>query len=173
MRTKFNFTDFQTVVVGDGPALESTKALAQELNVAESITFTGYLSGEPFLRHLSSFDVGVMPDPVNDYNDKISMNKVFQYSAFGIPSVAYPLSETRHLLGDAAVFARNGEPDGLAEACLTLLRDDDLRRRTGTRVKQLSDRNFNWERERSKYVGAFESLIPRSYQDEGRLRLSN
>jgi glycosyltransferase involved in cell wall biosynthesis len=168
LRTKFAFTDFQAVVVGDGPALPSTKALAQELGVADSITFTGYLSGEQLLRHLSSFDIGVMPDPVNDYNDKISMNKVFEYSAFGIPSVAYPLAETQHLLGDAGVFARTAEPDGLAEACLTLLRDDDLRQRTSARAKRLSDMKFSWERERSKYVEAFENLASKDYQS-GRL----
>jgi glycosyltransferase involved in cell wall biosynthesis len=163
LRTKFQFTDFQVVVVGDGPALPSVKALAAELDVADAITFTGYLSGEQLLCHLSAFDIGVMPDPVNEYNDKISMNKVFEYSALGIPSVAYPLTETKHLLGDAGVFSRTTEPDGLAEACLELLRDDDLRRRQGARAKQLSDTKFSWERERSKYVGVFDRLMSKGH----------
>jgi len=164
LRTKHQFTDFQAIVVGDGPALQSAKALAQELGVEESITFTGYLSGEQLLRHLSSFDIGVMPDPVNEYNDKISMNKVFEYCALGIPSVAYPLAETRHLLGDAGVFSRTTEPAGLAEACLTLLRDKSLRKRTSAHAKRLSDTKFSWDRERSKYVAAFERLAPKSFE---------
>jgi len=164
LRTKHQFTDFQAIVVGDGPALPSAKALAQELGVEESITFTGYLSGEQLLRHLSSFDIGVMPDPVNEYNDKISMNKVFEYCALGIPSVAYPLAETRHLLGDAGVFSRTTEPAGLAEACLTLLRDKSLRKRTSAHAKRLSDTKFSWDRERSKYVAAFERLAPKSFE---------
>jgi len=168
LRTQFQFTDFQAIVVGDGPALPSAKALAAELGVEDSITFTGYLSGEQLLRHLSAFDIGVMPDPVNEYNDKISMNKVFEYSALGIPSVAYPLAETKHLLGDAGVFSQTAEPSGLAQACLELLRDDDLRMMTSARAKRLSDTKFVWERERSKYVGAFDRLVARASQS-GRL----
>jgi glycosyltransferase involved in cell wall biosynthesis len=168
LRTKFEFTDFQAVVVGDGPALPSARALAQELGVADTITFTGYLSGEALLRHLSTFDIGVMPDPVNEYNDKISMNKVFEYSALGIPSVAYPLAETRNLLGEAGVFSRTAEPDGLAAACLELLRDNDLRMRKSAHAAHLADTKFVWERERSKYVGVFDRLAART-PDSGRL----
>jgi glycosyltransferase involved in cell wall biosynthesis len=168
LRTKLQFTDFQAIVVGDGPALPSAKALAAELGVADTITFTGYLSGEDFLRHLSSFDIGVMPDPVNEYNDKISMNKVFEYSALGIPSVAYPLAETKNLLGDAGVFSQTTEPGGLAQACLELLSDDDLRMRTSARAQRLSDTKFVWERERSKYVAAFDRLASKGFEG-GRL----
>jgi glycosyltransferase involved in cell wall biosynthesis len=168
LRTRFQFKDFQAIVGGDGPALPSAKARAAELGVADNITFTGYLSGEEFLRHLSSFDIGVMPDPVNEYNDKISMNKVFEYSALGIPSVAYPLAETKNLLGDAGVFASTTEPGGLAQACLELLSDDDLRMRTSARAKRLSDTKFIWERERSKYVAAFDRLASKGFEG-GRL----
>lgn len=168
LRTRFHFTDFHTIVVGDGPALPSAKALAAELGVEDGITFTGYLSGEQLLRHLSAFDIGVMPDPVNEYNDKISMNKVFEYSALGIPSVAYPLAETRNLLGDAGVFAPSAEPAGLAQACLALLQDDELRLRTSARAKRLSDAKFVWERERRKYLAVFDRLAARDFQG-GRL----
>ena len=48
---------------------------------------------------IRTFDIGIIPDPKNDFNDKISMNKVFEYSALGVPSVAYDLAETRRLLG--------------------------------------------------------------------------
>ena len=47
------------------------------------MTFTGYLSGDELMAALSAFDIGIIPDPLNPYNDKISMNKVFEYSALG------------------------------------------------------------------------------------------
>ncbi len=49
---------------------------------------------------------------MNEYNDKISMNKVFEYSALGIPSVSYDLTETRRLLGDAGRYAADATPAG-------------------------------------------------------------
>ena len=153
------FDDFQAVIVGDGPALATARGLARSRGLDSHITFTGYLSGDALLRHLSAFDIGVIPDPVNAYNDKISMNKVFEYSALGIPSVAYPLSETRRLLGDAGVFAAGSAPSDLAGACHRLLVDDAVRQRCGEAAARLAARSFSWDREAEKYVTAYEGLI--------------
>lgn len=156
---KEGFSDFGAVVVGDGPALPSVRALATELGLDEHITFTGYLSGDALLRTVSAFDIGVIPDPVNEYNDKISMNKVFEYSALGIPSVAYPLSETRRLLGRAGVFAAGSAPSDLAHACLRVMADTELRERSAAAAAALAGTAFSWEREAQKYVGVYERLV--------------
>jgi glycosyltransferase involved in cell wall biosynthesis len=78
------FRDFSAVVVGSGPALESVRELAVSLGVEEFMRFTGYLSGERLLAHISAFDIGVIPDPFNQANDLMSMNKVFEYCALGM-----------------------------------------------------------------------------------------
>src|SRR5262249_36582721 len=108
--------DIRAVIIGDGPAFPDVRQLAHELGLADLITFTGYLYGEDLLAALSTFDIGIIPDPKNEYNDKIAMNKVFEYSTLGIPIIAYDLSETRRLLGDAAVFANGTIPEALADA---------------------------------------------------------
>ena len=46
----------------------------------------------------------------------MSMNKVFEYCALGIPTACYPLKETKRLLGDAGSYAPTFDPAGLAEA---------------------------------------------------------
>ena len=92
------------------------------------LRFTGYLSGERLLAHISAFDIGVIPDPFNEANDVMSMNKVFEYCALGIPTACYPLRETKRLLGEAGVYAPTLDPAGLAAACLSLMQDDGLAR---------------------------------------------
>jgi glycosyltransferase involved in cell wall biosynthesis len=153
------FTDFHAIVVGDGPALVSARRISSDRGLDEFVTFTGYLSGEALLRQLSTFDIGLMPDPVNAYNDKISMNKVFEYSALGIPSVAYPLTETRRLLGTAGVYAAGDTPAALADACMELVEDDELRDRCAREATRLAQRAFNWDREANKLVAAYERLV--------------
>ena len=153
------FVDFHTVVVGDGPALASSRALAAELGVDDAVTFTGYLSGPALLRHLSAFDVGVIPDPVNATNDKMSMNKVFEYCALGIPTAAYPLTETMRLLGEAGVYAPTPDPEGLARACLTLFQDDGVRLAKAEQAAQLSATTFRWEIEERKYLAVYEKAL--------------
>jgi glycosyltransferase involved in cell wall biosynthesis len=152
--------DISAVVVGDGPALASVRELARNLELSDRITFTGYLRGDELLAALSTFDIGIIPDPVNPYNDKISMNKVFEYSALGIPSVAYPLFETRRLLENIGAFSEDDTPQGLTRACLTLIEDDKARLKLGRAAKTLADKRFDWAREREKYVAAYRRLVP-------------
>jgi glycosyltransferase involved in cell wall biosynthesis len=154
-----NFTDFHAVIVGDGTALGSARKLAEDHGLNDHITFTGYLSGDALLKHLSTFDIGIIPDPVNPFNDTISMNKVFEYSALGIPSVSYPLTETRRLLGDAAVYAEGNTPEHLAAACFKLMSDERLRMRCVDAGLALAKHSFSWEDEAKKYVAAYECLI--------------
>jgi glycosyltransferase involved in cell wall biosynthesis len=160
LRSDFGQTDFRALIVGDGPALASVKALATELELDEFVMFTGYLSGKELLAHLSAFDIGIIPDPMNEYNDKISMNKVFEYSALGIPIVSYELTETKRLLGDAGTYAKTADAAGLARAIETLMADDPLRVRRGADAKRLADAKFNWDREAERYISGFERLKP-------------
>lgn len=156
----YGLRDFHAVVVGDGPALASARELAASRGLSDYVTFTGYLNGKDLLRQINTFDIGIIPDPVNAYNDKISMNKVFEYSALGIPSVAYPLTETRRLLGRAGVYAQGETPADLARACATLMQDETLRTRCADEAARLAQHAFSWTREAGKYVAAYERLSP-------------
>lgn len=153
------FRDFRAVVVGSGPALEQVRELAASLNLSDFIVFTGYLNGESLLSHISTFDIGVIPDPYNEANDVMSMNKVFEYCALGIPTACYPLKETKRLLGGAGVYAPTLEPAGLAEACLSLMQDEALRARCSAEATRLSAETFVWDHEAKKYVDVYERVL--------------
>jgi glycosyltransferase involved in cell wall biosynthesis len=153
------FRDFRAVVVGSGPALELVRALARSLDVEDFLLFPGYLKGEKLLAYLSAFDIGVIPDPLNEANDLMSMNKVFEYCALGIPTACYPLKETKRLLGDAGVYAPSLDPAGLAEACLSLMQDECLRARSAKLAAKLSAEKFLWENEARKYVATYERVL--------------
>ena len=153
------FRDFRAIVVGSGPALEKVRALACSLKVDDFLSFPGYLSGEALLAHISAFDIGIIPDPLNEANDLMSMNKVFEYCALGIPTASYPLKETKRLLGEAGVYAPSHDPAGLADACLTLMQDECLRARCATAAAKLAAENFLWENEAGKYVATYERVL--------------
>jgi glycosyltransferase involved in cell wall biosynthesis len=153
------FRDFRAIVVGSGPALELVRALARSLEVEDFLLFSGYLKGEKLLAYISAFDIGVIPDPVNEANELMSMNKVFEYCALGIPTACYPLRETQRLLGDAGVYAPSPDPAGLAEACLNLMQDESLRARSAAAAAKLSAEKFLWENEARKYVATYERVL--------------
>ena len=97
------FRDFRAVVVGSGPALELVRALARSLELDDFLSFPGYLNGKALLAYISAFDIGVIPDPLNEANDLMSMNKVFEYCALGIADRV--LSAQRD---EAAAWRRGG-----------------------------------------------------------------
>jgi glycosyltransferase involved in cell wall biosynthesis len=156
------FCDFRAIVVGSGPALEAVRTLTRSLEVEDFLSFPGYLSGESLLAHISAFDIGVIPDPLNEANDLMSMNKVFEYCALGIPTACYPLKETKRLLGEAATYAPAHDPAGLAHACLSLMQDERLRARCAAEAKKLSAEAFLWEKEARKYVATYERALSSS-----------
>ena len=151
--------DTQCVIVGSGTELDRLKAMAVAHGVEDYVTFTGFLSGQPLLRALSTFDVGVIPDPKNGYNDKISMNKVFEYMTLGIPFVLFDLDEGTKVAGDAALVAGNNSPVELGQQIARLLDDDTLRQRLAGIGKARAKALLRWETERAQLLATYETVL--------------
>jgi len=149
--------DVQCAVIGSGTELETLKRLAIARNVSEYVTFTGFRSGDALLGAFSAFDIGVIPDPKNIYNDKISMNKVFEYMTLGLPFVAFDLEETRRTAGNAGLYAGTANsPRELADNLLLLADDSALRQLMGGIGKARASAELVWDRERDQLLAAYE-----------------
>ncbi len=151
--------DVQCVIVGSGTALEGLKAQATRLGLDDYVTFTGFMSGEPLLSALSTFDIGVIPDPKNIYNDKISMNKHFEYMSFGIPFVSFDLVEGRKIAADTALYAKDNCPRSLGDEIARLADDVDLRRRLSEAGMARSKALLRWETERANLLAAYDAAL--------------
>jgi glycosyltransferase involved in cell wall biosynthesis len=151
--------DTQAVIVGSGTELDRLKGMVRENGLEDYVTFTGFLSGQPLLRAFSTFDIGVIPDPKNGYNDKISMNKVFEYMTLGIPFVQFDLDEGVHVAGEAALVARNNSPIELADNMARLLDDDDLRAKLSNTGRARAKALLRWETERAQLLAAYECVL--------------
>lgn len=147
--------DLRCVVIGDGPALAPSRQMARDLGVDDRISFTGFLSGEELMAHLSAVDIGVIPDPSNVFNDKLSMNKVFEYMSLGIPFVQFDLPQAVREAGDASVVARGHTPADLADAVLTLADDPERRRQIGARAAARAALEFTWRTQEPKLLEVY------------------
>ncbi len=151
--------DVQCAIVGSGTELPKLMQMTRDLGLEDFVTFTGFLSGEPLLKAFSTFDIGVIPDPKNTYNDKISMNKVFEYMSLGIPFVQFDLVEGRKIAGDAALYATDNSPVDLAGQMLRLLDDAELRAVLAEEGRARAKTLLRWETERSRLLGAYELAL--------------
>jgi glycosyltransferase involved in cell wall biosynthesis len=153
--------DVQAVIVGSGTEADALRARAQAAGLDDYVTFTGFLSGDDLLAAFSTFDVGVIPDPKNSYNDKISMNKHFEYMTLGIPFVQFDLTEGRRIADNCSLYARENSPVDLALQLGRLVDDEALRstlaRKGVARARTLLD----WDRESGQLIAAYEKVLGR------------
>ncbi|WP_233384818.1 glycosyltransferase family 4 protein [Methylobacterium sp. C25] len=152
-------TDIGFMIIGDGPEFKRMQALARQLQVENNVKFTGYISGESLLRHMSILDIGVIPDPPNPFNHHISMNKVFEYMAVGLPFVLFDLVQSKSEAGEAALIVDRPTPDVLANGIVTLLADAPARERMGRYGRRQIAHEFSWTNEKPKLLAAYRQVL--------------
>jgi glycosyltransferase involved in cell wall biosynthesis len=113
--------DIHFTLVGSGPELSRLKAMAVTLAIDGFVTFTGRLPDQDLVAVLSTADLCVNPDEVNEMNDKSTMYKVMEYMAFGRPIVQFETTEGRYSAREAAVYARPNDAADLARLILDLI----------------------------------------------------
>jgi glycosyltransferase involved in cell wall biosynthesis/peptidoglycan/xylan/chitin deacetylase (PgdA/CDA1 family) len=146
-------------VIGWGTQLPHLQARAKANGLEPWVRFTGPLYGDDLWAYLATADVAVAPDPFNELNDKLSMIKVFEYMAFGLPVVLYDLVEGRRSAGDAALYARNNDPADFARQIEKLLDSETLRQEMGARGRARTLAGMNWAGEKAKLLAAYETAL--------------
>jgi glycosyltransferase involved in cell wall biosynthesis len=158
------------VLIGPGPEQPRLKAMATERGLDELVKFTGGLYGADLLSYLATADVAVAPDPCNDFNDKLTMIKILEYQACGIPVVLYDLIEGHQCAGDAALFADRNDPIDFANKIAILLDSEPLRRQLGSSGRHRIEGGLNWAVEKRTLLKAYEFALGMSVVTEPQLQ---
>jgi glycosyltransferase involved in cell wall biosynthesis len=66
--------------------------------------------------------------PKNPWSDRSTMNKILEYMFFGLPVVAFALTEARISAAEAGLFVEPGSERAMAEGIGQLLDDPERRR---------------------------------------------
>jgi glycosyltransferase involved in cell wall biosynthesis len=151
--------DIQFCLVGGGSELETLKAMAKELGVADRIEFTGRISDQDMIARLSTCDVCVNPDPMNPLNDKSTMNKILEYMALERPIVQYDLLEGRRSAGDASIYAQPNNITDLADKIAWLLEHPDHGRAMGLIGRQRMEKSLQWTHQVPKLLAAYRRAL--------------
>ncbi len=151
-------TDILFVLIGSGPEHPHMERYARAIGVADHVRFTGRIPDADLLRYLSTADVCVNPDRVNEMNDKSTMNKIMEYMAVGKPIVQFEMTEGRFSAQEASLYARPNDPRDFAEKILELLADPERRAQMGAYGRQRMERELDWRFSREALVKAYQSL---------------
>jgi glycosyltransferase involved in cell wall biosynthesis len=152
-------TDIHFGLVGGGTELDAMRKLAQDLQVADYVTFTGRVPDAELLAMLNTADVCVNPDVANEMNDKSTMNKIMEYMALGKPIVQYDLTEGRVSAQQASLYAKRNDPIDMAQQIVTLLDDEPRRKQMGEWGRERVKNSLAWEHEAPRLLAAYETLF--------------
>jgi glycosyltransferase involved in cell wall biosynthesis len=162
--------DWHAVFMGDGDVVEEMRALTDELGLAESVEFTGWVEHDMVSRVLSTSDVCLAPDPKNPLNDVSSMIKISEYMAMSRPIVSYDLAESRVGAGEAAIFAAPDDHTGFAQLVSELLDDPDRRAKMGAAGRERAKNFLAWEHQERSLLAAYSRALDMGPVREGRLK---
>lgn len=147
--------DIQFCLVGSGTELENLIRQCKQLGLSDNFSFLGRLPDDDLRSVLSSSDVCVNPDEVNDLNDKSTMNKIMEYMALGKPIVQFDVTEGRYSAQSASAYARPNDARSLAVELRRVLTDSALAARMGAFGKARFADELCWERQTPKLVQAY------------------
>jgi glycosyltransferase involved in cell wall biosynthesis len=107
------------VMVGSGPALQSGRALADELGVSAAVEWRGFVSEEEKRAILQRSRLLLAPSREEGWGIAVA-----EALAGGVPVVAYSLPVLDELFGSSYVGAPVGDVDALAGHAIDVLTDD-------------------------------------------------
>ncbi len=150
--------DLQVLVVGDGPARASLQEHARRLGVADRLSITGVVARDDVARHVSAFDIAVIPG-LTPYASPL---KLFEYLQLGRAVVAPDLDAIREILTDGqdALLFDPAAEHGLEAALLRLCEDAPLRARLGRAGPDtIRSRSLTWARNAERIAALGQALL--------------
>jgi glycosyltransferase involved in cell wall biosynthesis len=146
--------------VGGGTDQPRMKVLAEQMGLGPVVHFTGRIPDEQLWDYLSTADVCVDPDPITEFNNLCTMNKIIEYMAFGRPIVAFDLMEHRRSAESAAVYVGNDDA-GLGRAIRELLLDPERRQAMSEFGRARFREALAWENSERRLIAVYEQLFHR------------
>jgi glycosyltransferase involved in cell wall biosynthesis len=147
------------IIIGTGPELKKMVSLAHELNVAEYVTFTGFIPYRKVYEILATADICVNPEYRNEFTDKSTMIKIMDYMTFGRPIVQFETKEGRITAGESSLYVTDNDPIPFAESILQLLKDQEKRSLMGQIGRNRIHSMLHWGKQQPNLLRAYEHLL--------------
>ena len=147
---------FQIPLILAGPEGEDSapiRAKADTLGMSRWIRTTGYI-GEKDIRNLYRLATAfVLPSLCEGFGIPL-----LGAMASGVPVAASRVSAIPEVCRDAAVYFEPDNPESMAEKVISLLEDEDLRKKLVSRGKERA-RSFSWEKTALETLALYESVM--------------
>lgn len=134
--------DWHWSIAGDGPQMDPLKSLAQELGIAERVTFLGWQSKADLTQAYHRANLFLFPS-----RHEGMPNAVLEAMASGLPVIATRIAGNEELVldGETGVLVAPEDVNALRDGLRRLLTDAHLRERMGRASRLRVEREYSWE----------------------------
>jgi len=145
------------LIIGDGPAVQTLKKQAEQLNLSQQIFISGIVQRDDMPDWLSQVDIALQPDVVA----YASPLKMLEYLALGKAIIAPDTPNIRELLKDkynALLFSTSSSPD-FSECLTNILSNKTLSTQLAHNAAlTIKEKNLTWLENAEKIVKLFIQL---------------
>jgi len=155
-RVRQSVPEARFIIVGDGPLMEETSALANSLGLGTDVFFTGRCEQVADLLAIS--DVCVLSSLAEGFS-----NSILEYMGAGRPVVATNVGGAREAIieGETGYLAPPGDYETIAARVTELLRNPELARRMGRRGRQVVEQKFSPAAQLAQTEQLYDRLLAR------------
>lgn len=150
------------VLVGDGVTRQSIMRQVAERHMERSVIFTGNVDHQTVPTYLNAANVAVVVTAQDSPNASWgSPMKLFEYMAAGKGIVASATGQVEEVIqnGENGILVHPGDVASLANAIVTLLKDDSLRARLGYAARADAASKYTWRQYAQKLVSVYSTVI--------------
>lgn len=141
--------DVEMLVVGGGDNLNHFKNMAEELEVADHVKFTGDVHYSQVPVHISKMDVCLLSFDSSVVSHSALPLKLFEYMACERPVVSSSLDSVKDAVGNRVLYADT--VDDMKKSVKTLQEDEDLRTKLGSQGRIFVKENYSWNTISSRF----------------------
>lgn len=145
------------VLAGDGPRKAHLVRMAESLEVADRVVFTGAVSYERVPEILKASDIFAATGMLTN----MSMPSC-EAMICGLPVIAYDVAGTSEVVRDekTGLLVRDGDKSSFSSALKRLIGDEKLRRGLGVEARRFALENFvNWGRRIEEEIDSLEKTV--------------
>lgn len=149
--------DVKLVIVGSGPYLQSLKRLSVKLNISNNVIFTGQVPQQKLPKYYNLADVFVFPTLRVEAIGLVLLEAM----ACGKPVVASKIGGVLSVIehGKDGILVEPGDPDGLKNAILKLLDDENLRKKLGSVARKKIVKSFSVNYMVNRTINLYQELV--------------
>ena len=136
------------------PDVDHYKEMAEKLNIAKFVTFTGKINHEDTPRYICLGDIAVSLK----LSKTEANGKLFGYMAAALPCIVFDAPTNREILGDTGVYANYADRGSFVEKALYLLKNEKKIKEIGETTRQRVLENFTWDKTSLKYLKIYKEL---------------